>query len=142
MFVYQSACLCPALAALLMALPCAQAAAAVYKCKDDAGGISYSEIPCKGEAMPMEGGTMSVLPMPTLTPLTPLAPEQPRIETPKPTPWPQTPTKRPVDPDAPMVENCSVDNPDYDPEFCTPANLNNVYGPAGGTGKPRKRLRR
>ncbi|QLI80044.1 hypothetical protein HZU75_00130 [Chitinibacter fontanus] len=39
-----------------------------------------------------------------------------------------TPTKPKVNPDLSATENCSVDNPNRDPEFCRPANLRNVYG--------------
>ncbi|WP_229797550.1 DUF4124 domain-containing protein [Jeongeupia chitinilytica] len=100
----------------------------VYKCPDGKGGVVYTEVKCKdGKRLSDAKGSFSVVPAPKLLPPTP------RVE---PTPTPiSTRTRdapRRTDPNAAMVENCNVDNPDYDPYFCSPGNLWSVYGQAYG----------
>ncbi|XZG69518.1 DUF4124 domain-containing protein [Chitinibacteraceae bacterium HSL-7] len=125
------------LAMLCMAALAAPAAAQIYKCRGANGQLTYSDQPCKGgksEAM-KENGSVSTIVVPpapkaTPTPVPVVTPTPAKV----PTPEPQV---KKVDPDARMVDNCSADNPDRDPEFCRPGNLNNVYG-TGGKLRPRQ----
>ncbi|BCL75549.1 hypothetical protein JHS3_12850 [Jeongeupia sp. HS-3] len=99
----------------------------VYKCRDDKGAVMYTQIPCPGGVrLSGDKGTFSVVPAPKLPPLTPKV-EPPALPA-TPAPEPQARAKRP-DPDAPITESCSADNPDYDPYFCSPGNV-------GGYGWP------
>lgn len=116
------------LLAFLLVLP-TTAAAEVYKCRGSDGAVVYSDAPCGGTRLEFKPGSVSEVG--GLRP-TPTPPASMRIlPTPTPTPAPAPviePDDPKVDPDLPMTENCSVDNPDRDPEFCRPSNLNNVYG--------------
>ncbi|WP_432720924.1 hypothetical protein R0381_002825 [Jeongeupia wiesaeckerbachi] len=107
----------------------------VYKCPDGKGGVLYTQTKCPG-GTPLSGGkgSFSVVPAPKLPP--PTAKVEPP---PLPTPVgaPERAASRRPDPDAPLTDNCNVDNPDYDPYFCTPGNLWTVYGqPYGPRPRP------
>ncbi|WP_255989885.1 DUF4124 domain-containing protein [Chitinolyticbacter albus] len=112
---------------LLLIVATTDAVAEVYKCREADGKVSYSDQPCSGSRLQFQPGSVSEATgyRPTPTPQGMAQPEP--TATPLPEPPPASAQKR-VDPDAPMTENCSADNPDRDPEFCRPGNLNNVYG--------------
>ncbi|AOX99705.1 hypothetical protein BJP62_04090 [Jeongeupia sp. USM3] len=116
-------------AVLLLAAAGAQADE-VYRCPDGKGGVLYTQKPCAGGArLQQDRGTLSVVPAPKLPPPTPKAETPPPALPPAPKP---DRTSRRADPDAAMTDNCNVDNPDYDPYFCTPGNLWGVYGQSYG----------
>ncbi|HSC81686.1 MAG TPA: DUF4124 domain-containing protein [Chitinolyticbacter sp.] len=112
--------------ALLLTVAMADAAAEVYKCREADGKVSYSDQPCSGSRLHFEPGSVSEAAGYRPPPAPPATAQPESAATPPESP-PASAQKR-VDPDAPMTENCSADNPDRDPEFCRPGNLNNVYG--------------
>ncbi|QLG87873.1 DUF4124 domain-containing protein [Chitinibacter bivalviorum] len=96
----------------------------VYKCKDQAGKTLYQDTPCQSGKQEV----LNNLPKNSIKGPTP----NPQLVSPaseiKPTPIVKNvdaaPTPRfSTDPNAPITENCSLDNPNRDPEFCRTSNL-------------------
>jgi hypothetical protein len=99
----------------------------VYKCVDQANKVSYQDTPCTAGSqrilkdLPSNSIKGPPTPQPTAT-LDPASITPTPREAATPTPIAK------VDPYLPLTQNCSVDNPNRDPEFCRRKNLPGLYG--------------
>ncbi|WP_410498398.1 DUF4124 domain-containing protein [Chitinibacter sp. S2-10] len=100
----------------------------VYKCKDKAGKTLYQDTPCTtGTQQILTNLPSNSIKGPAIAPkasasfeTAPASPARTDVAI--------SPAPYKVDPNLPATENCSMDNPNRDPEFCRPSNLDNVYG--------------
>lgn len=113
----------------------------VYKCQAQNNKTSYQDTPCITGTQSVIKPAQSVpVQINKPTPTTSSATSSPFASSPPMVSAIPAATRARANPDLSATENCSVDNPNRDPEFCRPANLRNVYGlpirPAPRPAKP------